>query len=880
MKAKPNTSPQQLPLFARAILSLFVKGDLLEGIEGDLLEYVADKNWKNPRLAWQLLMVLRPLLLKRLRLPWSNVALVRLHWRFAWRSLLRQKLYMILNVVGLALSMTCCLFIGNYILRERGYDTHWADNDRIFRVYNHMAYGGTVSTAAFASSPMAKIFQEEFDEVELAIRWATEPPLTFQINDRLFKETQVIRADQGIIDMFSLKVLDGSKEGALDDQNSVILTQSTAMRYFGKEHVAGRFIETSDGRTFRISAVIADLPWNSHFSANVIRSTVNDKWSDPSKVNFMAYWTLSGYRTYVKLKSGTDPHQLEQDFFRIYEKYFDPVAREFSGQSWQDYIAGGNEYYFGLQPLLDIYLFSDFNFDGGRRGVLQYVVWFGIIGAFILLIAFVNFTNLTSARANLRLREVAIKKIIGSSRSGIGGQFFLESNMVAFLGLSISVLLVYLLEPWMQAMFGDQTGSIFQQSTLWLYALAATIIGATLAAIYPASVLVQFGYRGVLAQAARREKKGFFRSFLVVFQFTIAIALALGTLIVNAQLHLFENQQLGYDRDNILIIKDIRGLTDDQVLASELSRIKGVANISAFNNAPGDQFFAAPWFHKAEDMTQEGKSKANRLWVDHRFIETFGIKLLKGRNFSPSSQLDSSAVLVNQAIVRRFGLDDPIGKKLRCTDGNKQVFTIVGVLEDFYTQSLRSPIVPTVLHKSTRPSRIALRYEEHLGPSFLDEVDDVWQKLVPGRILDIEFLEEKYDQQYQAEFRAGHLFELFVTLALVIAGLGLLGLTNLVVGQKRKEVVVRKVLGATVREVIMLLNWHLTKPILVAVVLGSALGLIVMDAWLSSYAQRIDMSVFLVALAVIPCLVMSWLVITFVTFKSANMNPAEGLRQE
>ncbi len=879
---------QRPPRLADWLLSKICRPELLEAVKGDLHEYFARNNGsvKSKLHYWfQVLNILRPQLIQSIRLSERSFGILfKYNLLFAFRNMKRQKFYTFLNVLGISVGLTCCIFISLFVLDEWSYDKHWKNKEEIYRVYVDIDFGTTQARYANATAPMADIFENEYDDVLIAARWINSPRLTFRINDALFEESNVIYADQDILEIFSMEAIHGQIENALDIPNSLVLTETTSRKYFGDQNPVDKVLTTASGTSFKVTCVIKDIQRNSHFNADILRTTINDPWSDPSKVSFLSYWTSSPYRTYLKLRPGTDPQVLVEKFESIYTKYFDPVTQAFSGQNWAEFKADGNKYSYQLQPLNEVYLYSDFQNDGLKQGDIRYLYMFSLIGLFILFMAYANFVNLTTARATQRYKEIGMKKVIGSSRIQLIKQFLLESILISVLGLVIAIGLVYLYFPTFLEITGkDLADPLFNQHQIWLYILLITIATSTLAGYYPAIILSGIPSIKALKGNSAQTSQGFsLRNFLVLFQYFIVVILVIGTVVVYLQLNFLERQDLGYSRENILVVNNAwaAGNQLDELKVS-LAAMPEVSRISALRHVPGDLNFFGGMMFQANHNTQEGRVNCKRLWVDSAMIPTLDLQLITGRNFDETSLRDSMSVIITKTAVNSLGLgSEPLGKRISFTDGKNESFKVIGVVEDFHIRSLKSPLFAIALHHTPQPTRLAIKYQTSDLPLFIDKIQDKWDNFVATHVMSYQFGTDRYDRFYRSEQRMKSIVDFFVLVALFIASLGMIGLASLVTVQRKKELGVRKVLGARVEQLIWMVSKSLTQPILFAILVGIPVGWIFMNRWLEGFAYRIEIDWKLIVLSVSSTIFVASAVVISLTYRSARANPVDNLRHE
>ncbi len=871
---------------ADRLVHFFCKSDLVEALLGDLHEYFE----REPRQSipsklkyWrQVFAVLRPWLLKRLGATLPYAPNLRINLLFALRHLKREKGFTLINVLGLACGLTTVLFIWLYVVEQWSYDRHWPDKQRVYRVYNTIHYGDYQSTVAMGCAPFTEIFSTEFPEVESVATWIGSRPLTFKHDGRLIKEENIILANQAMVEMFSMEITQGDGQHALDAPNTIILSETAAHKYFGTDQCVGQSLLTNEGRQFVVTAVFKDLPANSHFTADLIYTTINDRWSDPSKVSFLEYWTLSGYRMYLRLEPGTDPAALEKKFESIYEKYLDKVAQAFSGQSWKEFLAEGNTYRYGLQPLEDIHLRSGMmRNDGPDRGDIQELQLFVGIGILILLLTFSNYVNLIVARSTTRIREIAMRKALGAHKRQLYLQFCCEILVLSMLVVGVSVALTYLIMPAFKSLSGSHViDPLFNVHNTWFHLLLVTFLGTLLAGIYPATLMSQFQLAKMARSLRPRARGGLrFRNALVFFQFAITSFMVFGLLAIYQQMTFVQERKLGYDRSNVMLLKGVDETSHPRLKAA-LSAIPDVQEVSGLRNMPTDIYTSQPFFYRADDTSQAGKKSTTRLWVDESTISAFGMELVAGRNFRPDGKGDSLSVILNEKAVRDLHLEPALGAQLKVTDGSGVTHTVIGVVKNFQMQSLHSLLTPTAFHYAYQPRTTAIRYKTDALPDLLSTVERAWSSVEPNEVMDFDFLEDRYDRLYESEKQTQQLFSAFVIVAMAIACMGLLGLTAQSVIFRKKEMGIRKALGASAQRILALFNAELTRPIIGAIFVGCMGGYWIMSRWLQDFAYRAIISWENFVLVGCTSLLSAVIVISVITMKQALRNPVDSLRYE
>lgn len=877
----------QPPKLADKFLKWFCNPELIEPLLGDLHEYYerleAKKITSSLKYWLQVLNIFRPFAFRRL-LPLNKTgfSLTKLNLVLALRNLRRHKFYSIINCVGLAIGISSALLISLYVLDELNVDTHWKDGDRIYRATTEISYGETQTNTAYATAPIADLFEREFPEVEVACRWVASPDITFLIDGQPIKERNILFADQDFFSIFSVNVLHGNITNALTEPNTMVLTKRSAIKLFSKTDAVGETLESNDGTSFNVTCVIDDIPENSHFTASAFRTTINDFWSDPSQHSLVTYWTGSAYRTFVKLKKGTDPLEMEAKFDKVFAPYLDPVMKEFAGQSYQELIAEGNTYRYHLQPLENIYLYSDFDFTP-KQGDIKYVYMFSAIGVFILILAYINFINLSTARAAERLKEISVKKIMGSTRKQLTLQFLSEAVLISFISLLLASALVYLLLPTFNQLAGKNFADpLFNEYQMWSIAIIGTLGVGILAGIYPALILSKQSPSDVLKTKSKSSRvDSLLRNGLIVFQFSISLILIIGTIVIYKQLHYSQNKDLGYTRDGVLIVNQLSAVGSHlESFKEDLLAHAEIEKVSVVNSIPSDPFFSRTFLHKTDNMTRDGKVNIERLWVDENMISTFEIPLIMGRNFYKDQRKDTASVIISKLTAERLGLKNPIGTKLKSSHDTRRNYTVIGVIDDFHVQSLKSKLMPTALFRNVTSRRLAIRYSTHDLIQLHNQIETSWNKFAPQEILFTEFLDSRYEAFYSSEKTLASIFNIFVVIALFIASIGLLGLASLMTESRKKEVGVRKVLGASPSQLIVLLNVDLIKPILLSIFIGLPIGFVLMESWLNQFAFRISIEWIVMAYSALICLIMGWLVVTILTYRASQLNPVENLKYE
>lgn len=783
--------------------------------------------------------------------------------RIAIRNLRRHKVYSIINIMGLAIGMTSCLMIGIYVADEFSYDRYHTNGERIYRVVPDLQMPDGVRQLAQSSPPVAATMKEEYAEVVNMARFMRSGGI-YRVGENRFQEDRVIYADPEFFNIFSHRFIAGTPEKALHNQQNVVITESIARKFFGNASPLDKLLIRGD-ETYIVSAVVEDVPQNSHFLFDMVFSLESFA-SNNSGV--MENWGAFYFPSYVMLAPGTDPRSVAVKLPAMLEKH----------------LGVGNGIVLQLQPLKDIYLYSHRRGEHGARGNPGGLYVFMGIAAIILLLACVNFMNLTTARAVDRAREVGIRKVIGANRRQLARQFLGEAMLFAVLAFVISVWLVYLILPMFNHFSGKNLPmnlSFAGLNVLWLPLIAA-IIGL-IAGSYPAISLSKYKPVSVLKGAYKSTRAGIkIRKGLVVFQFSISIVLMVATLVVFDQLEYFQNHNLGLNQEKMLIVdfrRDAAVRQHYQTISGQLSNHPAVAKTSASSSTPGSGLRSSAVFVITDGDTLGGI--LGEYAIDEKFLETYGITLLSGRNFSPESEpIMASQVLINQAAASHFGWSSPgdaIGKSLfGVADLPAEV---IGVVQNFNYSSLHREIEPLYLTMSPDRFRyFSLRLNGENLFGVVDQLKEIWQTHVPNRPFDYQFLDEQLDRQYLAEARFSRVVGTFSMIAIFIASLGILGLSAFEVEQRTREVGIRKVLGATVSQIVVLLSKDYLRLVVIANLFAWPIAYWVTQSWLQDFAYRVNIEFLSFFVSGGAACLIAFLVISYHAISTALANPVESLR--
>ena len=678
-------------------------------------------------------------------------------------------------------------------------------------------------------------------------------------------------------------MINGSPATALTEPNSVVLTETIAKKYFNSTNVIGKTLTFDDNIFYKVSGIIRDIPRQSHFNFDffISMSTLPDSRSTE--------WLRSDYNTYVLFKNAGDHKKLEAALPAFLNKYSGEQMQAQLKMSMAAFEKGGSFFRLNLTPLTDIHLKSNRTGELGPNGTIQYVYIFSAIALFILLIACVNFMNLSTARSANRAREVGVRKVLGSLKKHLIAQFLIESILVVFAATIIALTVAMALLPAFNQLSGKDI-IVNSQTMVWLIPallLIVLVVGA-LAGSYPAFYLSAFQPIAVLKGKLSTGFKGSgLRSFLVVLQFSISIFLIVGTLVIYNQLNYIQTKNLGYNRNEVLIVQNTFELGNQaNVFKKEIKQLPGVVNATMTGYLPTSNLKNTAIFFKDGAFDQK-KALFPQTWeVDEDYIKTLDMKMAAGRSFSSQMLTDSSGIIINESAARFLGLKNPLNKPLYRSNGGKQdisnskEYHIIGVVKDFNFSSLRDVISPMVLVLANNPGALSVRVNTKNLPAVLSQIKDKWKGLTPNVQINFSFMDQDFDASYRAEQRVGTIFIVFTSLAIIIACLGLFGLAAYAAEQRTKEIGIRKILGASVAAIAGMLSFDFLKLVLIAILISLPVGWFLMNKWLQEFAYRVNIHWWILVLAGFTSIFIALITIGFQSIKAALSNPVNSLRSE
>lgn len=887
-------SPPKLPL---RLLKWFCRPGYHADIEGDLLE-LFDRRVEavgRKKAKWLLLkdvlLLFRPGIIRPITLfkNFKPNFMLRENLKVARRQMAKQKGFTAIKIGGFALGITACLLIALFIKDELSYDQHYPEVERIYRIYADYHIDGAILGGTSMPAPITQAILDEFPEVEAAARInpysALDGPGSNQFRraDALQNtyEEGFVYADQSLLDIFQLPMLYGDRATALSTPNTIVISAEKANKYFPDEDPIGKSVVLNDNteRPFEISGVLAEVPTKSHLQFDFYLSMAGQEFFPQEQAN----WTINFYNCYLKLKPNIEAEAFEQKLEHISREYIGPpTVKAGYSESIAAFLA---EFQLRLQPVSEIYLRSVvdniFDGDGSRHGDIRLVWLFGLVAFFVLLLAGINFVNLSTAKSVNRSKEVGVRKVLGSGRGSLIRQFLTESFLYTFLAVIIGGGIAYLLLPFFNRM---ATKSItFPWQELWFLPtlLTGAIMIGLLAGLYPAFYLSGFKpastIKGRLAKGRNRQG---LQNALIVFQFVTSVILIAGTITIYRQMNFILHKDLGFDKDQVILLQGVQTLGDKlPALKENLEQLPGVEAVSISDYLPvqgSKRSTFQTWVEERKDI--DPSVGVQRWTVDHDYLRAMGIKLVAGRDFNPDKSSDSLATIINERLAEKMGLDDPVGMVI--TNGIFPASTIIGVVEDFHFESFKQEIIPLSLVLGNSPETISVKIVSEDVSALVPALTDLWDQFSPNQPIRYSFLDERFAAAYDDVQRMGWIFSSFSLLAIVLACLGLFALIAFMVEQRSKEISIRKVLGASVPNIFQLLTRNFLTLILISLGLAVPLAWYLMRRWLENYSYRIGITADIFIFAGLAVLVIALLTISHQAIKAAVMNPAEVMRKE
>lgn len=788
------------------------------------------------------------------------------------RYIIRNSGFSLINITGLAVGIATSILILLFVVNELSYDRFHEKSDRIYRIGIEALIGNTEIHQVHTPARLPLAQYSFFPEIEYITRVTNWSNRKVEYQDCIFMEPRVRYVDSTFFDIFTVDFLSGQPKTALKEPNSVVITEKIARKYFGDEDPMDKVLRFEDEENLKVTAVVKAWPANSHMhfdllvSLNTFESLANNQ-----------AWFSNNFANYFVLHSNTDADSVEAHLPAFVDKYL-------FGGKYQEGLDKGNSWEYYLQPLTSIHLHSDLSGEFAPTGKASYIYIFFVVAIFILLIACINFMNLATAKSAYRSKEIGIRKVFGSTRMNLIRQFYGESILVSFISLILAIVLIILVLNFFPDIFGKELDLGFIPMPFALILLL--ILGLTVGIIsgsYPALFLSSFQPVIVLKGFMQKGgKRSLLRSILVIFQFFISVILIVCTLVVYQQLQFLQNEKLGFDKENIIVVKNPETLGDKlDVFKQELEQFSFVKGASICNLLPGTPFSNIGY--GAEDV--DFSFSLNICLCDEDYKDVLNLEILEGRFFSDEYQTDSMGIIINEAAWELLGYDDPIDKKINDWWQDQHFFHVIGVIKDFHYESMHQNIRPMGLLNIDGPYEwganfISVKVIPGDYQAMIQQINSIWDQYASGLAFDYSFLEQDYDALYKGEAQTRKLFVIFTILAIFIASLGLLGLASFLIEQKTKEIGIRKALGASIGQITGILTKEFVRWVIIANVLALPTAWYLMDRWLQNFEYRISQSWWIFVLASVISLLIALFTVSFQTIKTTRKNPIEALRYE
>ncbi len=802
----------------------------------------------------------------------------------ALRNLRKHTFYSAINILGLSIGLTCFILISVYVKDELSYDRFHQDLEQMYRMDFSGVINGNEFITALASVPAAQTMINDFPEVVDATRFRTRGERLIKIKgtDRNFKEEDVTYADANFFQFFSIPLLNGDVETVLERPNTIAISEKVAKKIFGDEDPVGQVLVMSNEYDFEVTGVFQDIPPQSHFHFDLLLAMEG---LDEAKQQF---WMSFNFQTYLKLQEGTNPATINAKFPALIEKYIGPEVEQFMGQSLEEFAEAGGAAGFELFPVKDIHLHSDKLGEVEANGDINYVYIFSAVALFILLLACINFMNLATARSASRAKEVGVRKTMGAYKSHLIYQFLSEAVMICMISFAIAIGISALVLPAFEELAAKTLSltDLFSWQFLSIMFGIMVIVGL-LAGSYPAFYLSAFRPVEVLkGKLTLGLKSGGIRSTLVVVQFTVSIIMIVGTAIVFDQLSFIQNKKLGFDKDQIIMIDDA-WLLGDKVDAykTEALRDTRVLNGTVATFLPVNTINNNNLWFPGQNAGSGESHVLHNYRIDEDYIETLGMEIIEGRNFSRDFPNDTTKLILNEAAVRQFGFDKPLGQYLSTYGGSQEeprsdVFQVVGIVKDFHYRSLRDRIEPLIFTLDDSRGYISFKIQTDNLSSTIDFLRGTWDGFAPGQPFEYSFLDDEFNNMYENEQQIGDIFGVFAFLSIFIACLGLYALAAFTAEQRTKEIGIRKVLGASISSIITLLSKEFSILVAISFVIAAGASYYLMNEWLADFEYRTTLKLTTFVLAGFVAFLVASLTMGSQAYQAARVNPAQSLKDE
>ena len=812
--------------------------------------------------------------------------MLRNYFTIAVRNLGKHKFFGFINVAGLSIGIACALLIALFVSDELGYDKFNTKSDRIYRLISHIKYGGNDARYAVCPAPLARTIREEIPEIEDATRFRSWGTFLVKKDKENYKEYNAIWADPGVFNIFSIPLLKGNINSVLKEPNTMVISESAARKYFGNNDPLNQTLLLNGNMLFTVNGVYKDIPRKSHFHFDMMLAMSGLEEGQNNE------WLSNNFNTYYLVKEGADVTSIPKKINDLFFKYAGPQALAFTGKTIDELLKEGTIVEEIPQPLLDIHLHSDALAELEANGDIRYVYIFSVVAIFILLLALVNFINLATARSADRAREVGLRKVLGSQRKLLIFQFLTESVLMSIAAVIVGVFLANLLMPFFNSLSGKALIVPNESILFWLIILPVGIVIGILAGLYPAMIMSAFRPMIILSGNIAAGSRGrLIRSILVVFQFTISTVLITGTIAVYNQMNFIQHFKLGYIKDQVITV-DVTSIPENQTQAFKEEVLKDPvilsASVTGFLPVSNSNRNNTTYWKKG-NRSPETSVNMQSWAVDHEYIKTLGMQIVAGRDFSPEFPSDSSAIILNEHAAKLFGFKNPIGEEIQIFEGTVdnsidlskiRTLHIIGIVKDFNWESLHETIGSLCMYLGHSNDRISFRFNPAETSLALKSIEKTWKALNPEFPFEYSFLDDSFARMYATENRTGRIVTSFAVLAILIACLGLFALASFLTIQRSREIGIRKVMGASPRDIIFLLSKNFTFLVLTAFLISVPIAWKGINLWLRSFVYKNNPGILLFLAVGIAVLVIAWLTVAYQSYKAASANPVKTLRNE
>ena len=887
------------PRWADRFLEWYCRPELLEEIQGDIYELFHEKvNQDGNKAAsrqfiWNVLRSFRISTVRSLRiLSLINLMMVRNYTKIAFRNLIKHPLFSLTNILGLSVGVLCCTLIMLYVSHEKSYDQWNPNTSRLVRIITQGVVGGTEINAAVSGACIAPDAAQIIPDIENWCRFRSYGSTLLKVDgsaDPNILVEEVLHVDSTFFQLFAVDLIAGDRITCLRNPNSVSISNHLAKRLFNDPSSAvGKTLVVQNDQRVNVTSIFEKIPNKTHFEADILFSL-----SGNSEIaNEPPLWGASNnFYVYLLLRDGTDFQAFRHKFLHLSTEKVAETISTFVGITTEEFEASGQYLRFNTQQVEDIHLQSHLESELEAGGSIQYVRLFSLVALLVMLVACINFMNLTTARSNKRMEEIAIRKVLGSTKGQLIRQFLSEACLTTALAVVIALTIAFFALPWFSELTGRQLTMPWQDWSFWLYVGLGTGVVSLLAGAYPAFILSRFHpVEGIKQQISGLMGRVHFRNGLVVFQFAIASMLIIGTIFIYQQIEYIRSKNLGYDQSQVLVVRYAGALGDNlQAYKERMLQYSAVQSATVSGYLPIPSGRSNSTYSTSPEFRQDKLINMQNWIVDPEYAKTLGLKMHEGRFYDRKHTTDSLGIILNQAAVETLQFEEPLGKKIyRIKDhinvpqspDDFDAHTIIGVVEDFHYENMRQPIGSLAMFLGQSNGNIAFKYEADATASIVDALETNWRQLAQGQPFSYEFMDEAFAQTYHAEERVGRIAMLFAMLAIIVSCLGLFALSTYIVEQRTKEIGIRKILGAGVWQLVSMLSTSFVRLVIIAFLLGVPLIWYAMSRWLENFAYHIPIQWWVFALAGAFTLILALLTVGIQSTRAAISNPVESLRLE